>query len=143
LLHPLFSEVMMNLPNLSKAIIVLPCFLLAACNSQNDSRTVGQKIDATIEQTKDTARDAAQSAQQSAQNVEEVIDDTAITASVSASLAADSQLSAINIDVNTNAGHVQLTGPAPSLQAKNKATLIAQNVKGVVSVDNKLVVAGS
>jgi osmotically-inducible protein OsmY len=66
------------------------------------------------------------------------VDDTAITASVTAGLAKDSELSAKQIDVKTEAGTVKLTGPAPSAEAKARAGDIARSVSGVTSVDNQL-----
>lgn len=71
------------------------------------------------------------------------VDDIAITASVSAGLAKDADLSAIKIDVDTKNGAVSLTGPAPSVAARERASAIAKGTKGVVSVDNKLVVKDS
>jgi hyperosmotically inducible protein len=70
-------------------------------------------------------------------------DDAAITASVTAALARDPELSARRIDVRTNAGTVQLAGPAPSSEAKARAETIARAVKGVSSVDNRLEVTAT
>jgi osmotically-inducible protein OsmY len=55
-------------------------------------------------------------------------------------LATDKDLSAIKIDVDTKDGVVTLTGPAPSESARDRATEIAKNVKGVSSVNNQLTV---
>ncbi|WP_213957266.1 BON domain-containing protein [Variovorax sp. dw_954] len=66
------------------------------------------------------------------------VDDAAITASVSAGLAKDTELSARQINVETRAGAVKLVGPAPSAQAKARASDIARSVSGVASVDNQL-----
>jgi hypothetical protein len=66
------------------------------------------------------------------------VDDAAITASVSAGLAKDSELSARQISVETHAGTVKLVGPAPSAEAKARASEIAKSVSGVASVDNQL-----
>ncbi|WP_218509671.1 BON domain-containing protein [Variovorax sp. dw_308] len=66
------------------------------------------------------------------------VDDAAITASVSAGLARDTELSARQINVETRAGAVKLVGPAPSAQAKARASDIARSVSGVASVDNQL-----
>ena len=68
------------------------------------------------------------------------MDDAAITTKVNAELAADKDLSAIKIDVDTKDGVVTLTGPAPSAGARERATEIAKNVKGVTSVNNQLTV---
>ena len=71
------------------------------------------------------------------------VDDLAITASIAAGFAKDADLSAIKIDVDTKKGAVSLIGPAPSVEARDRATTIVKGVKGVTSVDNKLVVKGS
>ena len=70
-------------------------------------------------------------------------DDAAITASVTAALAREPELSARRIDVRTNAGTVQLAGPAPTTEAKARAETIARGVKGVSSVDNRLEVTAT
>ncbi|WP_424022315.1 BON domain-containing protein [Neisseria gonorrhoeae] len=46
----------------------------------------------------------------------------------------------MKINVDTKDGVVTLNGPAPSAAAKDKATDIAKQVKGVTSVNNQLVV---
>ena len=76
----------------------------------------------------------------SAQTASPPWDDASITASVSASLAKDPELSAIRIDVDTKNGNVTLKGPAPTASARDRASDIARNIKGVNSVNNELVV---
>jgi osmotically-inducible protein OsmY len=68
------------------------------------------------------------------------VQDAVITTSVNAELAKDRSLSATKIDVDTDAGRVALRGSAPSQAARDRATLLASSVKGVVSVDNQLTV---
>jgi osmotically-inducible protein OsmY len=70
------------------------------------------------------------------------IDDAMITTSVKAELAKDSNLSATRINVDTTQGRVMLNGTAPSNEAREHATTLAKNVKGVVAVDNQLKVGG-
>ena len=69
------------------------------------------------------------------------VDDTAITTKVNAALAADDQLSALKIDVDTEAGNVELTGTAPDAASRERATTLAAAVDGVVTVENRLTVA--
>jgi len=124
---------------------------LVGCNRADNGSTVGQKVDSAIDRTeqaarnaKDEAKDKMASAESSMKNsdtsnkVAGAVDDMTITASVSASLAKDPDLSAIKIDVDTKGGVVTLTGPAPTAMAKDRATTLAQNVKGVSSVNNQL-----
>lgn len=127
---------------------------LAACNKADDGKTVGQSIDAGIAKTeqaakdagnamKDATKDAQASGSQASATMGEKIDDAVITTSVNASLAKDPDLSAIKINVDTKDGVVTLNGPAPTAAAKDKATELARQVKGVSSVNNQLVVSAS
>ncbi|KAF1049833.1 BON domain-containing protein [Xylophilus sp.] len=85
-----------------------------------------------------------QSARETNDKIADKVDDIAIKAQVSAGLAKDPDLSALRIDVDAHGGAVTLGGPAPSEQARDRATTIARSIKGVTSVDNRLVVkAGS
>lgn len=68
------------------------------------------------------------------------VDDAMITVSVKTELAKDASLSALSINVDTAEGRVALKGSAPTATAKAQATTLAQNVKGVVSVDNQLMI---
>lgn len=65
-------------------------------------------------------------------------DDVAITLSVNKALAADEELNADRIQVDTRKGVVHLTGRAPSAAAKARAGDLAARVQGVTSVDNAL-----
>jgi osmotically-inducible protein OsmY len=127
---------------------------LVACNKADDGKTVGQSIDAGIAKTeqaakdagnamKDATKDAQASGSQASTTMGEKIDDALITTSVNASLAKDPDLSAIKINVDTKDGVVTLNGPAPTAAAKDKATELARQVKGVASVNNQLVVSAS
>ena len=144
---------------------------LAACDKMKEP-TVGQKLDSAVENTERAAAEAkadAEKAMQSAQtkmeegaakteaavdsagnsvreagsSAMEMVDDATITAHVSAGLAKDPALSALKIDVDTRNGIVTLNGPAPTLDAKDRATSIAQGVKGVNSVVNHLTIQAS
>ena len=135
---------------------------LSACSKTEDGKTAGQKLDAAVvgaEQAAaeakakaelsmakagDAMKDATQKAEaagsSAAGKVAGAVDDVAITASVSSELAKDAELSAIKIDVDTKAGVVTLYGLAPTEAAREKASTIAKQIKGVTSVNNKLVV---
>ena len=148
---------------------LLVLMALGACGKKDDSQTVGQKVDSAIAKTEQAASEAKEKASASMAKVEEAMkvdaqkaqdasktaidkaadkisvtaQDIAITTSISAALAKDPDLSAIKIDVDTKGGAVTLTGPAPTTAARDKATVLAKAVKGVMSVDNKLMVKGS
>ncbi len=145
----------------SYALLVLS-LTLAACGKRDDGQTVGQKLDTAVSKTEQAAADAKvraassmaragesikevtqqaeASGKKTAQSVSEVVDDMAVTARVSAEFARDVELSALKIDVSTKNGRVTLKGPAPTNAAKDKASAIAKAIKGVMEVDNQLVV---
>ncbi|MGP1628719.1 MAG: BON domain-containing protein [Giesbergeria sp.] len=145
---------------------------LAACDKAKEPPTVGQRLDSAVQNADQAAADAKVKAQQALQTTEQkleqgankveseankagdamknaansavaVADDASITAKISTELAKDSELSAIKIDVDTQAGAVRLSGPAPSQAAKDRASTLAKAVEGVKSVDNELVVGKS
>jgi hyperosmotically inducible protein len=106
---------------------------LAACQpAQNDASTPT----ATTAPGK-----VAESTTAMADKVADAVGDAAVTVAVNAELAKDAQLSALRIDVDTLDGRVTLAGSAPNDAARDRATVLAQSVKGVKSVDNRLAVA--
>lgn len=136
---------------LAGAIIASLLAALSACNRADESKTAGQKVDAAIAKTEQKvdaakaeigreAEQAKQSTSQAAQQVAMAVGDTAITAAVMAKLAADKQLKATDIDVQTQAGHVALRGKAPDQAAVDRASQLAGTVQGVSAVDNQLTV---
>ena len=135
---------------------------LSACG--RDDRTAGQQLDSAIAKTEQAAQNAATEARQegaeakaaieqstdkaaaavdkAADQVATTTSDAMITAAINAELAKDASLSALKIDVDTRDGKVMLSGSAPSTAAKERATTLAANVKGVNSVENRLEVRG-
>jgi hyperosmotically inducible protein len=113
---------------------------LGACDRFDSGNTVGERADSAASRTESAARNAGDDTRRMGAAGAEKVDDATITAKVNAALAADKNLSAVRIDVDTKNGVVTLTGPAPSPEASAQATKIAKNVKGVTSVENKLTV---
>lgn len=103
---------------------------LGACDRYDNASTA----------TGQAAREAADDTRRMGAAGVDKVDDATITAKVNAALAADKDLSAIRIDVDTKDGVVTLTGPAPTPEASAQATKIAKGVKGVTSVNNQLTV---
>ena len=68
------------------------------------------------------------------------VDDSWITAKVKTEMTASNEVSARNITVNTSKGVVTLTGSAANAKESIKAGEIALAVKGVMSVNNKILV---
>ncbi len=135
---------------LSLLSISAAALMLVACD-QSKPPTVGEKIDAGIERTQQAAAEAKQDAaaagneirQDASQAATAIADgaaDMAITAKVKAALAADDQLSALAINVDTSNKIVTLTGPAPTQVAADRATTMAKAVDGVTEVKNQLTV---
>lgn len=126
---------------------------LAACGKTEDA-TLGQRIDNATTEIRDAATDLKSDAENAAKDVQaagseggqaiaEGSSDLAITAKVNAALAGDSKLSALKINVDTDAGRVALSGTAPDADSRERATTLAKAVQGVVSVDNRLVIQGN
>lgn len=124
---------------------------LSACKPKPEDPTLGQRVDKTLDSVERGADKAAQGAKDMAQDaksaggeamgkVEASLGDAAITTGVNAELAKDAQLSALQINVDTRDGRVALKGKAPNAAARERATQLAAAVKGVLSVDNQLIV---
>lgn len=129
-------------------VVAASALAVAGCDNQSN-KTAGEKVDSTMASTQTAATNAGNSMKQGAADAKEAVkdaastvsakaDDASITAAVSAGLAKDADLSAIKIDVDTKAGAVTLSGPAPTAAAKARAAEIAKGVEGVTAVDNKL-----
>jgi hypothetical protein len=132
------------------ATMALASTLIVACGEREDA-TVGQKLDGAVAEVQGTgtqlqadARDAAQdmkaAGNQAVDTVANGAADVAITAKVNAALAADTQLSALKINVDTSNGLVELKGTAPDAASRDRATTLASAVEGVVKVENRLTV---
>jgi hyperosmotically inducible protein len=125
---------------------------LTACGKHNDDeRTAGQRLDGAIADAKQSANETKQDAKQAMNDAEKSAEravdktaqatgDVAITAKVNAALVADDKLKATQINVDTQAGQVTLTGQAPDAQSRERATTLASAVDGVKHVNNQLVV---
>ncbi len=73
----------------------------------------------------------------------EVVDDATITATVKSKLLWSKNTDGLEIDVDTRMGKVTLQGSAENGAAKELAGRMAKNTRGVVSVNNQLVVEAS
>jgi len=120
--------------------------------SDNPSATTGQSTagdntaantSGTGSATRDAANDVKDATRSAADQATNKVADAMITTSVKTELAKDPTLSALRINVDTDSGRVALRGTAPDADAKDRATKLASNVKGVVSVDNQLIISKS
>lgn len=131
---------------------VIAVLTLAGCGQEQQEQAQRSQADAAIAQAESSVRELGEQARQGLERAgqavgdrvdraAEAFDDAALSAQVSAALARDPQLSALTIDVDTKAGRVRLSGPAPSPEARDRATQLAAAVPGVRSVDNLLTVS--
>jgi osmotically-inducible protein OsmY len=79
-------------------------------------------------------------AKSSTRSYGEAIDDATITATVKSKLLWSRYENGLSTNVDTKAGKVTLQGTADSAAAKDLAKQLAMNTRGVVAVDNQLVV---
>lgn len=70
----------------------------------------------------------------------QTVDDATITAKVKSQLLANPDVSALNVNVTTYQGQVQLSGYVNSAEQRRLAEQIAKDVTGVKSVSNDLIV---
>ena len=137
--------------------------VLVACGKA-DERSVGQQIDSTVAKVEQKAAEAkaeikqemaeakvsttaatdklASKLETASDKVASTVADAAITTGVNAELARDNKLSMLKINVDTRHGAVRLMGVAPDSASRDRAARLAAGVKGVLSVDNQLVVQG-
>ena len=69
-----------------------------------------------------------------------VASDSAITTKIKGKYIADSVVSVFNIGVRTYESTVTLTGTVGSFVARDQAAILAKDTKGVVTVNNQIVV---
>jgi hyperosmotically inducible protein len=72
----------------------------------------------------------------------QAVDDATIGTRLKAALAADPELSALKINVDTTQGNVRLRGEVKNMMLWRKAGDTARKIEGVKSVDNQLVITG-
>ena len=124
---------------------------LTACNKQ-DQQSVGQKVDGSIAEIKSAtkeiraeasaaATDAKAAGAKAAEAMSAAAKDISITAKVKAALAADAGVKLMRVDVDTSDGRVSLSGSAPDAASRERARAVANGVEGVLTVDNRLLVA--
>ncbi len=108
-----------------------------AQEAAQDAKVAANRAGAEIKQE---AREMKADANAAAARAGDLASDAATTAAVKAKLVADSELSALQVNVDTKDGAVTLTGPAPNAAAKARAETLAKAVKGVGTVHNNLTV---
>ena len=104
--------------------------------TRDDSQLAREAADAA-RRTDDQVKESAQTA---ADQATDKVSDAMITTAINTEFAKDPALSAMPIDVDTDAGRVALHGTAHDEQARARAEQLASQVPGVVSVDNHIAV---
>lgn len=138
-------------PGVMAAAVLGGVIAAVAVSSFYDDRTLGQRLDATVNAAGERVQRGVASleggASEVAANTARLgeravggVGDVGITAAVKASLATDPALSVLKIDVTTKDGVVILEGPAPDEKARERAGVLAAAPRGVVNVENRLVV---
>lgn len=126
-------------------LVAATTVLMAGCDQSNQDRTAGQKLDAAVARTgqksEEFKTDIKNSTADAVNTVADKTRDAAITTAVNAELLRDSKLSALKINVDTTDGRVVLRGTAPDTASRERATVLAKVVSGVVSVENALTVS--
>ena len=74
--------------------------------------------------------------------VGQAVDDAKIVTELKAKFAADPDLSAFKINVDSTQGFVRLKGEVKTFAARQKAESMARAIDGVKSVDNQLLITG-
>ena len=87
---------------------------------------------------KEGATEAGQQVGDKAEDVGEKIEDASITSAIKMKFANDELVSASNINVDTNDGHVTLTGTVDSQAEITRAVRIGRSVDGVKTVHSNL-----
>jgi hyperosmotically inducible protein len=98
----------------------------------------GPSVDTT--KARETGAAIGEKVAEGANRAEHALEDGALTAKIKSKMALDDSVKALNIDVDTNAGVVMLSGTVHSQAEKSRAVQLARETSGVKSVDDKLVV---
>ena len=88
----------------------------------------------------DTMSGMKADAKEGTEKAKTAIDDTIITTKVKTALLADSDIKGLAIEVETSGGVVSLTGETINQTQIDRAGKLASEVKGVSSVNNKLMI---
>ncbi len=116
--------------------------LCSGCDKVGLGEKTGQKFDQATEQVRAKAKDLGSSIENRVAGTAEFLDDAAITAKIKADILADPLLRVSEISVTTLNGMVTLSGSVDAKLNVDRAEEVVRLVKGVKSLDNKLVIKG-
>lgn len=116
-------------------VLSIPAF------AQNEPAS--QQMDQAGQKIEQAGSDTAAAAKDAYSGTERAVKDTTITAEVKTALARDKDVRSSEIHVNTIAGVVTLKGSVSSPEIAQHAMQLAEQVSGVQSVNNQLMVITS
>lgn len=111
-------------------------FIKVTSDSETDTTTVGE-IGNDI---KEGVEETGEKIEEGAEKAGAAVKDTSITSAVKLKFAADDQVKALDIDVDTKNGVVRLSGTVASQDVATRAVEIASAVDGVKKVRSNLIV---
>ncbi|MBK8640215.1 MAG: BON domain-containing protein [Chromatiaceae bacterium] len=125
--------------------------IAVGCDKNDSAEQAGKKIDQAAARSGEAIEKAGDKASTKLDTAKEAIgdkaeaagvymSDAAITTQIKAGLLADSTLKSLQIHVTTTNGVVALSGVVDSQQSIDRSLEIARGIKGVASVENRLVV---
>jgi hyperosmotically inducible protein len=117
--------------DVNRGVVKLSGFVDSA-DQKSQAATVARKVDGVKSVQNDIA------VNKGGESAGEVVDDSILTAKVKTALIASSDTKAHQINVETKAGVVQLSGFVDNAAAKTAATDVAKSVTGVKDVKNEL-----
>ena len=122
-------------------LIIVGYFLLQYTNPKT-KKNADTALKQAYSELKQKAKEekVQEKVQKGAKQLEDLALDTSITAAIKAKMAADEQVKASNIDVDTKNGVVTLNGTVSSKAEADRAVAIANEAEGVKSVTSHLVV---
>jgi hyperosmotically inducible periplasmic protein len=133
----------LNVKSCLIVVVLVSVVGLAACKQEGPAEKAGQKFDQVIEQAGKKMEQAGDAFNEKSKKAGEYVEDSAITVQVKAELASDPLLKMSRITATTTKGVVRLSGVVDSQQYTDRALEITRNIKGVVAVENNLVVQGA
>jgi len=120
------------------AALVASTALLGACGDRTN--TADNRADRASQSVASATDRAANATDRATTKAAAAVDDTAITTKVKAAVMAEPGLKTLDINVDTKNGVVTLAGTVNSPDLKQRAVTLAQQVEGVRSVSDQLVV---
>ena len=113
------------------------------CGKSGSAEQAGRKIDQATQQAGEKGKEAGTAVGDKIEKAGEQLDDAAISAKIKGDILSDPMLKVLEISVTTANGIVTLSGAVDAKPSIDRAGEIARLVKGVKSVENKLVVKGA